>query len=147
MQLHTALLLSACFRKWGIGGGFTAASIVFAVLIPGAGKLNIAETLIAAAAFLAVPDDFFEKLDANRPGYRDGKYEQRLSAVTYKLNSLADVLGQMAKLFEPNGSGEQAAADGFVNRQLAGVANCIKNLPWTECTAGGRNTASHSAAP
>lgn len=128
MQLHTALLLSACFRKWGIGGGFTAASIVFAVLIPGAGKLNIAETLIAAAAFLAVPDDFFEKLDANRPGYRDGKYEQRLSAVTYKLNSLADVLGQMAKLFEPNGSGEQAAADGFVNRQLAGVANCIKKL-------------------
>lgn len=46
--------------------------------------------------------------------------------MTYKLNSLADVLGQMAKLFEPNGSGEQAAADGFVNRQLAGVANCIK---------------------
>lgn len=83
---------------------------------------------MAAAAFLAVPDDFFEKLDANRPGYRDGKYEQRLSAVTYKLNSLADVLGQMAKLFEPNGSGEQAAADGFVNRQLAGVANCIKKL-------------------
>lgn len=116
------------FGKWGIGGGFTAASIVFAVLIPGAGKLNIAETLIAAAAFLAVPDDFFEKLDANRPGYRDGKYEQRLSAVTYKLNSLADVLGQMAKLFEPNGSGDQAAADGFVNRQLAGVANCIKKL-------------------
>ena len=71
---------------------------------------------------------FFEKLDANRPGYRDGKYEQRLSAVTYKLNSLADVLGQMAKLFEPNGSGEQATADGFVNRQLAGVANCIKKL-------------------
>ena len=34
----------------------------------------------------------------------------------------------MAKLFEPNGSGEQAAADGFVNRQLAGVANCIKKL-------------------
>ena len=124
-------LLCCCLRvfgKWGIGGGFTAASIVFAVLIPGAGKLNIAETLIAAAAFLAVPDDFFEKLDANRPGYRDGKYEQRLSAVTYKLNSLADVLGQMAKLFEPNGSGEQAAADGFVNRQLAGVANCIKKL-------------------
>jgi len=24
--------------------------------------------------------------------------------------------------------GEQAAADGFVNRQLAGVANCIKKL-------------------
>lgn len=48
--------------------------------------------------------------------------------MTYKLNSLADVLGQMAKLFEPNGSGEQAAADGFVNRQLAGVANCIKKL-------------------
>lgn len=48
--------------------------------------------------------------------------------MTYKLNSLADVLGQMAKLFEPNGSGEQATADGFVNRQLAGVANCIKKL-------------------
>ena len=129
--LCSCTLLCCCLRvfgKWGIGGGFTAASIVFAVLIPGAGKLNIAETLIAAAAFLAVPDDFFEKLDANRPGYRDGKYEQRLSAVTYKLNSLADVLGQMAKLFEPNGSGEQAAADGFVNRQLAGVANCIKKL-------------------
>ncbi len=129
--LCSCTLLFCCLRvfgKWGIGGGFTAASIVFAVLIPGAGKLNIAETLIAAAAFLAVPDDFFEKLDANRPGYRDGKYEQRLSAVTYKLNSLADVLGQMAKLFEPNGSGEQAAADGFVNRQLAGVANCIKKL-------------------
>lgn len=129
--LCSCALLCCCLRvfgKWGIGGGFTAASIVFAVLIPGAGKLNIAETLIAAAAFLAVPDDFFEKLDANRPGYRDGKYEQRLSAVTYKLNSLADVLGQMAKLFEPNGSGEQAAADGFVNRQLAGVANCIKKL-------------------
>lgn len=129
--LCSCTLLCCClcvFGKWGIGGGFTAASIVFAVLIPGAGKLNIAETLIAAAAFLAVPDDFFEKLDANRPGYRDGKYEQRLSAVTYKLNSLADVLGQMAKLFEPNGSGEQAAADGFVNRQLAGVANCIKRL-------------------
>lgn len=105
--LCSCTLLCCCLRvfgKWGIGGGFTAASIVFAVLIPGAGKLNIAETLIAAAAFLAVPDDFFEKLDANRPGYRDGKYEQRLSAVTYKLNSLADVLGQMAKLFEPNGS-------------------------------------------
>lgn len=129
--LCSCTLLCCCLRafgKWGIGGGFTAASIVFAVLIPGAGKLNIAETLIAAAAFLAVPDVFFEKLDANRPGYRDGKYEQRLSAVTYKLNSLADVLGQMAKLFEPNGSGEQAAADGFVNRQLAGVANCIKKL-------------------
>ena len=129
--LCSCTLLCCCLRVfgiWGIGGGFTAASIVFAVLIPGAGKLNIAETLIAAAAFLAVPDDFFEKLDANRPGYRDGKYEQRLSAVTYKLNSLADVLGQMAKLFEPNGSGEQAAADGFVNRQLAGVANCIKKL-------------------
>lgn len=129
--LCSCTLLCCCLRvfgEWGIGGGFTAASIVFAVLIPGAGKLNIAETLIAAAAFLAVPDDFFEKLDANRPGYRDGKYEQRLSAVTYKLNSLADVLGQMAKLFEPNGSGEQAAADGFVNRQLAGVANCIKKL-------------------
>ena len=129
--LCSCTLLCCCLRvfgKGGIGGGFTAASIVFAVLIPGAGKLNIAETLIAAAAFLAVPDDFFEKLDANRPGYRDGKYEQRLSAVTYKLNSLADVLGQMAKLFEPNGSGEQAAADGFVNRQLAGVANCIKKL-------------------
>ena len=129
--LCSCTLLCCCLRvfgKWGRGGGFTAASIVFAVLIPGAGKLNIAETLIAAAAFLAVPDDFFEKLDANRPGYRDGKYEQRLSAVTYKLNSLADVLGQMAKLFEPNGSGEQAAADGFVNRQLAGVANCIKKL-------------------
>lgn len=129
--LCSCTLLCCCLRvfgKWGIGGGFTAASIVFAVLIPGAGKLNIAETLIAAAAFLAVPDDFFEKLDANRPGYRDGKYEQRLSTVTYKLNSLADVLGQMAKLFEPNGSGEQAAADGFVNRQLAGVANCIKKL-------------------
>ena len=129
--LCSCTLLCCCLRvfgKWEIGGGFTAASIVFAVLIPGAGKLNIAETLIAAAAFLAVPDDFFEKLDANRPGYRDGKYEQRLSAVTYKLNSLADVLGQMAKLFEPNGSGEQAAADGFVNRQLAGVANCIKKL-------------------
>lgn len=67
--------------------------------------------------------------------------------MTYKLNSLADVLGQMAKLFEPNGSGEQATADGFVNRQLAGVANCIKNLLRTECTAGGGNTASHSAAP
>ena len=127
--LCSCTLLCCCLRvfgKWGIGGGFTAASIVFAVLIPGAGKLNIAETLIAAAAFLAVPDDFFEKLDANRPGYRDGK--QRLSAVTYKLNPLADVLGQMAGLFEPNGSGEQAAADGFVNRQLAGVANCIKKL-------------------
>lgn len=129
--LCSCTLLCCCLRvfgKWGVGGGFTAAAIVFAVIIPGSGRLNIAETLAASAAFLAIPEVFFEKLDANRPGYREGRYEQRLSAVTYKLNSLADVLEQMSGLFERNAGEKQTADAGFIGRQFTCVADCIKKL-------------------
>lgn len=120
--------LSACLfsglGKWGTAAGFAVPAIAFYAVIHGTGTLRIAEILLALALFLLLPQRLFEPADRTiRPG-RDDRAEKRLLYQNYKLTTLSDVLSRVALMFE---SGEQPA-DGYINRQLTGVADSLARL-------------------
>ncbi|MBR6006903.1 MAG: SpoIIE family protein phosphatase, partial [Clostridia bacterium] len=97
---------------------------IFFALIRGPGALRIGEILLAVGVFLLIPK---RKLQYAPPGAQDRRselLEKRLIRQNYRLSMLSDVLGRVSSLF----TDERGPADGYINRQLSGVAESLARM-------------------
>lgn len=121
--------------KWGVLAGFAVPALALYHLIPGTGTLPPAELLLGALVF-TVSDlrPFFAAGSAARSA-RERELENRLIALNGRLIMLSKVLDEIAKLFSGGGYG---TTNGFINRQLCGIAETLRGLA-SAASEEGRN--------
>ncbi|MBQ7060599.1 MAG: SpoIIE family protein phosphatase [Clostridia bacterium] len=124
--LCTCTLGAALCRPLGrlaVAAGFSLPALLIFALMHGSGTLGAGEILFSSVVFLVLPRSLAVLREEGRSP-RTERLERRLIYQNYKLTVLSDVLQELASLFE---SGEEPA-DGFINRQLSGVAESLVRL-------------------
>lgn len=131
--LCTCTLLACMLRSFGKLGttvGFAVPAIAFYAAVHGTGTLKLPELLLAVGLFLLTPKRVSELAGELHASVRTERLEERLNYQSDKLAALSEVLNRLASLFDT----EAEPADGFINRQLVGVAESLHRLtaPITE---------------